>query len=447
MKKLISLLLAVMLLSLAACGSGGNNNSNDSSNSNNSSGSVSDNSSTPTSNKVYRILSGSGEGVAAYDLFNKIVTMYQQEVNADFQVEYEVITSTADLWQKLQMYYTGETLPDIFAISNGTLSEEFISKNKLVNLTQLLKDLGHYDEVASSMVDYFTSSDGQMYMFPSTFSGEFFVYRKPVFEQYNLQVPTTWDEFLDVCQVLKDNGEIPYVMRGADYVQYLRFASFPTWTTYGRDFVMGLTDGEYSYSESDLGLYAAQLLQKLGAGGYFVPGFENMTLSDVVDTFMSGTGAMMYANANYVTKLSGMYESGEIGWFAVPTVDGMKGTGSTIPTHGGKAWAINAESYENDPVLQDFTKYFFDHVDAVSYEIGALSWYNSDIPEGALDPMMTDIGTEMKKQEVSWVSWDDRLTAATTTTVGDAAAQVVYGAITPEEFCEIFDKALVENNG
>ena len=61
--------------------------------------------------------------------------------------------------------------------------------------------------------------------------------------------------------------------------------------------------------------------------------------------------------------------------------------------------------------------------------------------------MMTDIGTEMKKQEVSWVSWDDRLTAATTTTVGDAAAQVVYGAITPEEFCEIFDKALVENNG
>ena len=60
---------------------------------------------------------------------------------------------------------------------------------------------------------------------------------------------------------------------------------------------------------------------------------------------------------------------------------------------------------------------------------------------------MTDIGTKMKEQTVSWVSWDDKLTAATTTTVGDAAAQLCYGTITPEEYCEIFDKALVENNG
>lgn len=397
--------------------------------------------------KTYKVLSGSGEGVAAYDVFNAVVARYQEEVNPDFQVEYEVISSTSDLWQKLQMYYTADTLPDIFAISNGTLAEEMIGKNKLVNLTEILNADGHMGDVAPAMVDYHTSEDGNMYMIPSTFSGEFFVYRKPVFEKYGLEEPETWEDFIDICQTLTENGEYAYVMRGADYVQYLRFASFPTWTTQGREFIKGLTNGEYTYSESELSMYAAKLLQTFGAGNYFVPGFDNMTLSDVVDTFMSGVGTIMYANANYASQLSELYDAGEIGWFGIPVVEDTAGTGSTIPTHGGKAWAFNKDTYDNDPVLQDFVEFYFDNIDEISYECGALSWYNSDIPEGKLDSLMTDIGTEMKKQTVSWVSWDDKLSAATTTTVGDAAAQLVYGTITPEEYCSIFDEALAENGG
>ena len=443
MKKLLSLLLAaVMVLSLAACAG-----KSDTTTTVGDTNEATEKTSTSNKAKTYHILSGSAESDAVNIVFNTIVKRYQAEVNPDFNVEYESITSTADLWQKLQMYYTANTLPDIFAVSNGTLSEEMIKNNKLVNITDALTEAGHMEDVVPSLVDYFTSEDGQMYMFPSTFSSEFFVYRKPVFEKYGLQVPTTWEEFLDVCQKLKDNGEYAYVMRGADYVQFLRFASFPTWTTYGRDYVKGLAAGEYTYSEGDLSMYAAELLQKLGTSGYFVPGFENMTLSDVVDTFMSGTGAMMYANANYVYKLSELYDAGEIGWFAVPTVEGKQGTGSTIPTHGGKAWAVNADSYANDPVLQDFLKYFFDHVDQASYDSGVLSWYNTEAPAGVLGNMMGDISKEMKKQEVSWISWDDRLTAATVTTVGSAASELAYGMITPEEYCQRFDQALAENGG
>ena len=54
--------------------------------------------------RTYKVLSGSGEGVAAYDVFNAVVTKYQEEVNPEFNVEYEVISATSDLWQKLQMY-------------------------------------------------------------------------------------------------------------------------------------------------------------------------------------------------------------------------------------------------------------------------------------------------------------------------------------------------------
>ena len=33
--------------------------------------------------KTYKVLSGSGEGVAAYDVFNAVVTKYQEEVNPE----------------------------------------------------------------------------------------------------------------------------------------------------------------------------------------------------------------------------------------------------------------------------------------------------------------------------------------------------------------------------
>ena len=34
----------------------------------------------------------------------------------------------------------------------------------------------------------------------------------------------------------------------------------------------------------------------------------------------------MYANANYVSKLSDLYDAGEIGWFAIPVVENVEGT-------------------------------------------------------------------------------------------------------------------------
>ncbi len=396
--------------------------------------------------KTYRFLSGTGVGTSSYEAVNAVIEQYKKEVNPNFNVEWEVITSTSDLWQKLQMYNTANALPDMFSISNGTLSESMIEQGKLANITEILRETGHEGEMADALVDYLTSSDGTLYMFPSGFNSEFFVYRKTVFEKYGLEVPETWEDFLNVCEVLKANGEIPYVMRGADYVQYLRFLSFPTWTTYGREFIIGLVNEDYTYTDSELGAYAGELMKKLGEGGYFVPGYENMALTDVVDTFNSGVGVMMYTNSNYVKKLNDQYEKGEIGFFDVPTVEGSSGTGSNMPTHAGKAWGISSETYEKDEEFRSFVDYLFDHLDQAYYDNGALSWYKSEIPEGSIPTMLADLAVEMKKQKVSWISWDDRLSAATTTAVGDAGAKLAYGSISVADFCKIFDDNLKKND-
>ena len=42
-----------------------------------------------------------------------------------------------------------------------------------------------------------------------------------------------------------------------------------------------------------------------------------------------------------------------------------KGPVQATPTHGGKAWAFNKDTYDSDPVLQDFVEYYFDHIDEI----------------------------------------------------------------------------------
>ena len=58
--------------------------------------------------------------------------------------------------------------------------------------------------------------EGKQYYLPVGYNWNGFYYDKAVFEQYGLQPPTTWDEFLQVCETLWMNGVVPLSMSGED---------------------------------------------------------------------------------------------------------------------------------------------------------------------------------------------------------------------------------------
>ena len=397
--------------------------------------------------KTYRILSGFAENEANMKNLLWVIDKYQKEVDPDFKYELEIITSTNDLWEKVRLYLNGDTLPDIFSFYNGPLAEEMISRGLLVNMGELLKEVGLYDITNKALIDFFTSADGNMYMIPSSRTGEFFIYRKDVFDKYGLTAPTTWEEFINVCEVLKSNGEVAYNMRGADSVQYLRFLAFPGWTTTGGEFITTRLAGE-SFADSDLGMYCANLLYKLGTSGYFVPGYESLKMGDALDVFYGGTGAIAYTNTNNISeKLQEMYDAGQAGFFGIPVMEGVEGTGTNWLQHGGKSWAVNAEVYNDDPVLADFVKFWLKNANEAAYANGALSWFDTEVPEGVFSNITAAVAVELQKATVGWVSWDDKMTAATLTEVGDAAEKLAHGVISPEEFAKIFDQTVEDNGG
>lgn len=391
----------------------------------------------------FRILTGSGPDTGEFRALQTIVSMYQDEVDADFTVEYETITSTDDLWKKLRMYLVADNLPDMFSLANGPIADELVGQGKVVNMTDVLTEAGVYGEMNDALKDFFASPDGDLYMVPSYRAGEMFLYRKDIFEKYGLEVPTTWDEFIDVCQTLAEDGITPFVLRGADSVMLLRLLSFPAWTTSGGEFINAVRDGDQKFSDGDLGEAGADLLYTLGTNGYFVPGYQNMTLGDAVDAFVAGEGAITYGNTNFASTFAEQYDEGTIGYFGVPIDSGQaESTGSTFPVHGGKGIALNSMTYEANEKFRDFFDFYLAHIDEVSYDSGLLSWFDTEIPPGKLPNVLVDLGTEIQTQTTGWVSWDDKLEPEVLTTMGDEANRLIAGQTTPADFLAAVDAVM-----
>lgn len=232
------------------------------------------------------------------------------------------------------------------------------------------------------------SYDGNVYAFPSgiTILGTY--YNKDIFTKYNLAVPTNWDEFLKVCDTLKQNGVQPIVMGDKDmYVlqfglyQIAANQVYPKNTSFDDDLITGKTkftgDGTWNkvlemyktlydkgyIDSSSLGLGAQQAIQKFVDGeaamtfdgsfnapaitaqgkvsferGYFpLPG--NDAGQELYASEAVGAGYAIYANSKHIEECKAIlnlwYDGQSDIWKAY--ID----SGKVIPTYGYGSDKVN----------------------------------------------------------------------------------------------------------
>ena len=110
--------------------------------------------------------------------------------------------------EKIKVVVGSEECPDIFFCWGGEFSERFIRENLIMDLTPYLEGEWLDSLMPTQMVEY-TTADGMMYGIPFRLDAKMFFYNKDIFSELNLEVPKTWDELIQVCQTLKDNGYVP----------------------------------------------------------------------------------------------------------------------------------------------------------------------------------------------------------------------------------------------
>lgn len=189
------LLLSLIMTVLVACGSGSESPSKD--------GEKSDDEEVTISFIHWR-----GEDT---DAFNEIID--------EFEAEYPNIKVNMDAFPSKQYESTLQTKlrngasGDVFAMMPGVQFETIINAD-------LAAELSNEELISrfSSHLIEMGEHEGKQYGLPYQLVFNIPIYNKTMFEEYGLEQPKDWDGFLEVSDVLKENGvEYPIVFPAGDH--------------------------------------------------------------------------------------------------------------------------------------------------------------------------------------------------------------------------------------
>ena len=433
-KKVMSMILAAaMIAGITGCGGSGNT-SDDSS-------SVAKE--TPEGAKAVSVLTCWDENSDNTQILVETTNRYNEtnpETPIDLQLE---VVAQDSMNQKLSVLAASNDLPDVFCTGTQEYIETYVEQGWLKSIDEVMKEFGAEDTLAAEkrtvLLDL-TKQDG-LYVLPCDQSIEGIWYNTEIFEQNDLEVPETMDEFMDVCETLLENGVQPMVCPGKEKWPITRLIGSYATMAGGVDALVDANNGDLSWGD-DVFLQAYSWLAEMGEKGYFGQGVTTVDTNTANSLFLSGKAAMYYNGSWFTSNLnSEENQIGEnVGLFAFPTVDGGKGEANTFTTSYGMYWCFNSGAY--DDAEGEWMAYLLKNYGDVAMELqGRLTAYTlSSEPE--VD-YYTNIVLEAQEKQTGSGVWPEY---AMVTSVQDAeysnAQMLILNQITPEAYGEAMDAAM-----
>ncbi|HIT90939.1 MAG TPA: carbohydrate ABC transporter substrate-binding protein [Candidatus Merdenecus merdavium] len=319
-RRVMALLLStLMVFSLAACGTSGTSGT---------SGSGGDTQGEASETKESEAKEEAGKT-------RKITALVQQSRNFDgLQNMIKKLEDEENIKVDVQVVPDDESLNMIKMKLNSGESPDIIDYNvpaiyDIVNPEENFADMSNEDWVDKLKIpDNVTADDGKIYGFPflSVPGVHGFIYNKDVFEECNVSVPTTWEEFLDVCQKIKDSGKTPIHMPKDTWVpQILMTDNFAK--ALGKDAVEDFSEkvmkNEAKWTDvPELAEVIDQYLE-LYEKGYINTDFASATYDDSILAVAEGNAAMHFNGDFFAASVLEANPDANIGMFSMSMTDGV----------------------------------------------------------------------------------------------------------------------------
>ncbi|ACQ81865.1 extracellular solute-binding protein family 1 [Beutenbergia cavernae DSM 12333] len=224
---------------------------------------------------------------------------------------------------------TGD-MPDAFVYNSGSL---FQAINPVQNLVDL-SDEPFVDNVDESFWPV-VSVDDTIYGAPAgVLSSGGIMYSIPIYEELGLEVPTTWDAFMENNDAIAEAGYTPVIQSYQETwtSQVLMLGDFHNVAAEYPDFAEEYTANETSYGTNPAGLRSFEKLQEVHDAGYLNEDFASATFNDGLAMLATGegahypmlTGALANIKANHPENVD------DVGFFAIP--------GEDAETNGATVW-------------------------------------------------------------------------------------------------------------
>lgn len=143
------------------------------------------------------------------DILNTLIDKFETE-NPDIDVEQ---TQVPDSTTVLQTRAATNKLPEMLTYyATDPRYQEMAKNGMLLDLTD--KDV--FSTIDEGMLKD-TLYEGKSYILPISMNAAGVFYNKKIFEENGIEVPTTYEELIAVCEKLKAAGITPFVMHNMDW--------------------------------------------------------------------------------------------------------------------------------------------------------------------------------------------------------------------------------------
>jgi raffinose/stachyose/melibiose transport system substrate-binding protein len=179
--------------------------------------------------------------------------------------------------------------------------------------------LKNIDEGALRMATY----DGKVYALPLDASYIATYYNKDIFSKLNLGIPKTWQEFVSVCEKLKQNQITPIALGNKDLwvTQFIPYALTPT-VIYSKNinFDKDMYEGKAKFNGPEW-TKTMDMYMELYKNNYFNEGSLSTTYDQALALFAQGKTAMLIMGTFALKPIKDLNKDLKIGLFVTPASD------------------------------------------------------------------------------------------------------------------------------
>ncbi len=167
----------------------------------------------------------------------------------------------------IRVMLSGGNPPDLFSYWAGAQVQFIVDADRLEPIDDVFEK-NELNTLFSEAVNSGCIYNGKKYFLPLTVHYAAFFYNKAAFEQAGVTPPSTWEEFLEVCEKLKAAGIVPIALGSRERWPAQFWLDYPLLRTAGPEYRAKLMDGEASYTDPEV-IKAFEMWKECLDKGYF----------------------------------------------------------------------------------------------------------------------------------------------------------------------------------
>ncbi|HJA67088.1 MAG TPA: ABC transporter substrate-binding protein [Candidatus Mediterraneibacter cottocaccae] len=341
MKKRMALLLAaLMTVSMTACGNGGQDAGN--SGQNKSEGSGEESYEGVTLHVAHNLTDSNADSFLAQ------FAAFEEKYGC--KVEVEMLSSDADEMESvLQVRAATGNLPDMWVNSVGAKLDAMSPQENCYDLSE---EDWIKERVNADYLEIVTDDEtGAIYgvpSMPSNVAGVF--YNKAAYEDLGLEIPETWDEFMDNCRIIREQSEMDPVMSqysNASGAQILFLSQYYYVQLEDPDFAQEYTERKIELHESPAYMRGLEKMYDIWEAGYQNDNPLEISWEDAAKALAEKSAVHIFCRTNIMSTVETVApdKMEEIGFFPLPDENAEDlGVATWMPA----AWCINKNSENID---------------------------------------------------------------------------------------------------